>query len=401
MKRLRLLAASTVLIALGLLVSAGELAWGAAVPLNARLQASEPCAGLEPVNVYLSEGPPNATDAAVNLPGVGTLRAAVLFVDFSDAQGTEDPSATLGNWIEPGVDWLRTSSYGRLNITLQPAAGWIRMPQPAADYGFARGLTFAAHEEYIGDAIEVADPTFDFSQTDIVYVVAAKTGLISFSPNFRGVPGTFVADGRNLGPAVTFGLDAYFWGRTIVPHETGHALGLPDLYAFSGDTHRFVGTWDLMGNVFTATDLFAWHRLKLGWLDPGQVVCVPAHAAATVQLAPLGTSMVVDPPNSPNPFRKAVFVRTGPTTGLLVENRQREGNDSSICDTGALVYTVDSSIATGLGPINVVGGTTAGCGSGRLSDAPLHSGETVTVNAVSIAVLASHSPNVVVRVTVP
>jgi hypothetical protein len=127
---------------------------------------------------------------------------------------------------------------------------------------------------------------------------------------------------------------------------------------------------------------------------------VPAHRARTVELAPLETSMVVDPPYSPNPFRKAVFVRTGPTTGLLVENRQREGNDSSICDTGALVYTVDSSIATGLGPIKVIGGTTAGCGSGRLSDAPLHSGETLTVGGVSITVLASHSPNVVVRVTV-
>jgi M6 family metalloprotease-like protein len=264
------------------------------------------------------------------------------------------------------------------------------MPHPAASYGYAS--TYDTHREYIADAIKAADSTFDFSQTDIVYVVAAQTSehVLPNSPTFRGAPGTFVADGRKLGPAVTFGFDAYTYGRTILPHETGHLLGLPDLYAFNGDDiHRFVGTWDLMGDVFQATDLSAWHRLKLGWLDPAQVVCAPRGVTTTAELTPLGA----------NGGRKAVFVRTGNTTGVLVENRQRVGNDGSICDRGALVYTVDSSIDSGAGPVKVVG-SKGDCGYGPGSKAPLHVGESVRVGGVQVAVTRSRGVNITVRVVV-
>jgi len=394
--------ATLLLVAAGLLAVLGALARpGAAAPMGPA-RANVPCAMLDPTDVYLSEGRPNDSDAAANVPSVGKLRAAVLFVDFCDAPGSDDPSSILHGWIEPGVEWLHTASYGRLTITLEPTARWIRMPQTARFYRESGIVDDAEpHEKYVGDAIDAAARAgFDFSQTDVVYVVAPKTGPLSLSPTFRGTPGTFVKHGPKLGPAVTFGEDAYEFGGTIVPHETGHTLGLPDLYAFTGDRHRFVGTWDLMGNVFfTATDFFAWHRLKLGWLDPRQVVCVSSRHKKTVELAPIETPKNDDRSRSRKRLAKAVFVRTGSTTGLLVENRQRLGNDGSICDTGALVYTVDSSIKTGDGPITVIGGTTDDRRCGRLSDAPLHAGDRVTVGDVSVAVRPSHGPNLIVRVT--
>jgi M6 family metalloprotease-like protein len=353
--------------------------------------APRPCASLARTEADLSEGPPSAADAAINLRSRGTLQAAFIFVDFSDAPGSAAPSDLVERWIEPGLRWLATSSYGRFAIQPQAATGWVRMPRPAASYGLATAdLTYETHRAYIADAIAAADPTFDFSRADIVYVVAAETDQIPISPTFRGLPGTFVVDGRKLGPAVTFGLDAYTDGRTILPHETGHLLGLPDLYAFEGSLHRFVGSWDLMGNVFTATDLSAWHRLKLGWLDAAQVVCARRGRSTAVTLSPLGAKG----------GRKAVFVRTGSTTGVLVENRQRVGNDGSICDRGALVYTVDSSIGSGFGPIRVVGGSSAGCGFGRRSDAPLHVRESVSGRGVRVAVVRSRGSSITVRVTV-
>ena len=376
--------AALLVVGVGLLVGAGELAQPVAAATG-----PPACASLAGTDAYLSEGPPSARDAAASVKPRGTLRAAVVFVDFSDAPGAETPSKIVAGWLDPGIKWLRVSSYGRFAIALQPATAWVRMPKPAASYGYARGLTYNTHKTYLTDAIAAADATFDFSQTDIVYVVAAKTQLIPHSPTFRGVPGTFVADGRTLGPAVTFGLDAYTYGRTILPHETGHLLGLPDLYASSGEQHRFVGAWDLMGNVFNATDLFAWHRLKLGWLDPAQVVCVPKGRARTVELTPLAAPR----------GRKAVFVRTGDTTGLIVENRRPVGNDASICDRGALVYTVDSSVASGAGPIKVVRGSPAGCGFGPRSDAPLHAGESVSVGTVRVTVTGRRGLNVSVRIT--
>ena len=192
----------------------------------------------------------------------GTLRAAVVFVDFSDAPGAETPSKIVAGWLDPGVKWLRVSSYGRFAIALQPATAWVRMPKPAASYGYARGLTYNTHKTYLTDAIAAADATFDFSQTDIVYVVAAKTQLIPHSPTFR-VPGNV----RRRRPHTRPGRDVRPRRLHLRTHDPASRdgptlLGLPDLYASSGEQHRFVGAWDLMGNVFNATDLFAWHRLS-------------------------------------------------------------------------------------------------------------------------------------------
>ena len=341
--------------------------------------AQPACApSLGATGAYLSEGPASSADAAANVAAKGTIRATVLFVDFSDGAGTDSPESIVGNWMAPGVAWLANASYGRASVQLNPVLRWIRMPRSADSYGYARGLTFETHRAYVGDAIAAADPSVDFSQTDILYIVAARTGTIGFSPTFRGSAGTFVADGRRLGPTVTFGLDAYNYGRTILPHETDHLFGLPDLYAFAGG-HPFVGTWDYMGNVFQPTDLFAWQRLKLGWLDAGQFTCADSGKATDAVLAPLA---------SPGGM-KAVFAKTGTTTAVVVENRQPVANDASICDAGALVYTVDSAIASGQGPIVVAGGDVSGngCGYGNRSDAPLHVGESLTVvGGVTVAV---------------
>ena len=139
------------------------------------------------------------------------------------------------------------------------------MPRTAASYGYARGLTHETHQAYVADAIASADATFDFSQADVVFVVAPSTDLISFSPTLRERAGTFAATAALFGPAVTFGRDAYSFGRSILPHETSHLFGLPDLYAYAGGQHGYVGIWDYMGNVFQPTDLFAWHPVSV-WL---------------------------------------------------------------------------------------------------------------------------------------
>ena len=221
-------------------------------------------------------------------------------------------------------------------------------------------------------------------------MVAARTDAIGFSPTLRAPVGTFTADGHAFGPAVTFGLDAYTWGRTILPHETQHLFGLPDLYSFATGGHPFVGMWDLMGNVFQPTDLFAWHRYHLGWLDASQFVCADPGKSTDATLTPLGAPGGI----------KAVFAKTSGTTAVVVENRERVGNDAAICDTGALVYTIDSSIASGLGPINVAGGT-SGCGYGPASNAPLHVGETFAVAGVTVVVTGGTADALTVRVTVP
>jgi M6 family metalloprotease-like protein len=381
-------AAVLLAVAGGSVVSAVSVAHPAAA-------AVPPCAALAATDANLSEGPTNASNAQGNINPLGTVNAAVLFVDFSDAPATGNPADIVSGWMQPGVDWLHTASYGRFTVALRPMTRWLRMPSSAASYHLTRADTSNddGHRRLIGDAIVAADPSYDFSQTDILYVVMAKTPLADDSPTSRNFPRHWIADGHGLAPAVTFGADAYTYGKTILPHETGHLLGFPDLYSLIGgsDIFRFVGTWDLMGDVFHASDYFAWHRLKLGWLDSNQMVCAPSGRTIRVELRPVETPTGT----------KAVFARTGPGTGVVIENRQRIGNDAAICDTGVLVYKVNSAIPTGGGPIKVVGGTPAGCGLGGLSDAPLHKGQGGTVSGVKISVVGTHAANMIVRVRRP
>lgn len=359
-------------------------------PINRTAQS---CAVLAPTTAVLSVGPTSAQTAAFTVPSRGTVRMAVIFVDFSDAPATQTTDSVVTGWLTPGVRWIGTSSYGRVAISLSPrSSGWIRMPKPSTAYGMNDGTTYLEHKAYIADAIAAADPVMNFAGADSIYVVAANGVAIPQSPTFHSPPGTFTADGQPLGSAVTFGVDAYTWGRTILPHETGHLFGLPDLYGYFGPNQfRFTGVWDHMGDVFDPTDLTAWQRRKLDWLIPEQMLCGHRLGASWAMLSPLGVAGGA----------KAIFIRTGTYTGLVVENRQRVGNDRSICKPGALVYTVDSRIDSGNGPIKVVGGdaTGPGCGYGNRSDATLGVGQSVTRGKVTVRVIGSQNGKLEVSVT--
>jgi M6 family metalloprotease-like protein len=317
-----------------------------------------PCA-LVNTGVHLSEGPTNWANV---VRPVGRVSAVTIFVDFPDAPATEPTATDYANLMPGGAQWFSASSYGRLTLEVTPVHRWFRMPQPSTAYGFARGLSFAAHRAYIADAVRAADAAVDFRGYQLLYVIPNRAAsAISFSPTMLAPAGRGVAaDGREFRQAVTFGQDMWRWGFKVLNHESGHTFGLPDLYAFAGG-HPFVGGWDLMGLISgPAPDYLAWHKWKLGWLDDAQVRCLPAPGRTDVTLSPLGTTGGV----------KAVVVRTGTTTAYVAEVRARTGLDAATCAGGVLVYRVDSAVASGSGPVQVIDARPAStvCGNG-LNDA--------------------------------
>ncbi|MFG2639634.1 M6 family metalloprotease domain-containing protein [Streptomyces sp. NPDC048370] len=364
-------------------------------PANAA-DAASACA-LRGTTGWTDEG--HDTDYSVFQRPLGTIDVGMIFVDFPDAIATEAP-ATDARQITPGADWLWNASYGKTWLAITQHQQWVRMPRNSTDYGFARGLTHETHEAYIKDAVAAADHSVDFSRYDMLYVVPTRNAAaISFTPTYVYAPGTagVLADGTRLKWAVTFGQDMWHWGAKLVGHETAHAFGLPDLYAFDAgvDAHRFVGGWDVMGLIGGAgSQYFAWHSWKLGWTDDSQVVCRASAGSDTVRLTAVeygsGTKMAV--------------IRTGPTTSYVVESRRRVQADTGACSTGALVYRVDTSVHTGYGPIRVMDAkptaTPAG-GCRPLDDAPYWVGESFTDSAagVRIEVLGADGYGETVRIT--
>ena len=329
------------------------------------------------------------------------MRAVVLFVDFPDAQPTPSERTERVNLLTSAPNWVATSSYGRVSTPLTFDGAWQRMPQPQTAYG-QYNQSFDAHRAYLRDAVTAADAAVNFSQYQIVYVVAPRSAsAIHNSPAFIASPGWGVpADGVELRHGVTFGQDIDFWGAKVVAHETGHLFGLPDLYSYAGgNIHAAVGGWDLMGLISgPAPDHLAWHKWKMAWLDDAQIVCQTAVGQTTTTLTPLGSSGGT----------KAAVVRTGPQRAVVVENRQVSPLDvASTCfRPGVLVYVVDASVGGGSNPVTVAdrtpGSTVAGCdpAHAQLDNATLTAvGHEVVVSGVRVRLTATSGTSRTVRVT--
>ena len=222
--------------------------------------------------------------------------------------------------------WFRTVSYGRLDFRAETLPRWLSLPLTSREY-----LNDPA--QYLRDAVAAADPSVDFSRFDVVYLApASKTTETATSAilNSFGVS----ADGREVRFWVPWG--GGFAASGDAPpqgliHETGHLLGLPDLYirGVPSSFHR----WDVMAGARWPSELFAWHRWKLGWLDAGQIVCVVGRRTVTTTLAPIERPGGV----------KAVFVKTDEDRMIAVEVRARLGYDATLCETGVLAYQVDQT----------------------------------------------------------
>ena len=355
-------------------------------------------------NNYLSLAAPNASYA---FSSRATMRTLLLYVDFSDAVATETFEALSELLVASSRPVLTALSRGRFSLDVTEHRVWLRMPKPSSQYGLADGATFAEHKTYIADATALANASVDYSRFDAVFIVAAKGAQVPISPTF--VPGTgngIVLDGKELRHAVTFGEDIRStgtnYGRNVLIHETGHLLGLPDIYRFSQPYPAYLadaGGWTTMSWTGTPIAHFAgWEKWILGWMDDGQVACLSGPGTQVVALSPVqsetGTLMSV--------------VKLSATKAVVVEAR----SDALLCDAGVLVYEVDAQIATGQGPLKV---HTAQSGTdsvksnrcGPKYDAPfdLGTGEvasyTLSASGVSLQVLAEQSGGWVVRVSRP
>jgi len=337
--------------------------------------------------------PARFTDLGLGFPrvanrqkAVGEVRVSVVFVDFSDAVASRTPQAVFATISPVAENYYRAVSYGRMTLILEPSLVWRRMSKATTAYAW-NALTFAAHRAYIQEALDLAS-SVDFTRADAFLIVSnPDAGALSNGPAFVAPPGVGVtASGRTFLNGSTSGRDLISWGAYWLNHEMGHTMGLPDLYAFSGAAHRFVGGFSLMGLISGhSREYFGWERWLLGWIDDTQVWCA----------AP-GTSEVVLTPVERSGGTKLVVIPTGSTTGVVVESRRAEGFDTNGSMTpGVLVYFIDTSIASGTGALKVLPINDSDSNKGGV---PLQPGGSLTFNGVTVTVVSRDAAGDRVRV---
>jgi M6 family metalloprotease-like protein len=268
----------------------------------------------------LGFGAGEGANAAEMPPTVGKLRTAVLFVDFADSPGPESPEVIYSTFSRPVIDWYRTISYGRLEIEMVPLRRWLRLPRTLAEYQSEQ------FEGAIQATLAAADPEFDFASFDGLYVVAAMPSLASTV--IDDVP--LRVDGARIHSWAWLATGSLQRLPFVAIHESGHLLGLPDLYneRVPASQHN----WDVMTAAQSGGGMFAWHRWKLGWLESNQIACLSRRGTVTATLTPIERAG----------GKKAIISRVGNGV-VVIEVRRRLGEDAAICSSGVLIYRVDFS----------------------------------------------------------
>ncbi|MFD3842844.1 M6 family metalloprotease domain-containing protein [Streptomyces sp. NPDC058642] len=367
-------------------------------PSAAEPFSSEPCA-LTRTQAHHSEGL-DTWNTAYPRP-VRALDAVMVFLSFPDATPRTTPGELTADHFPATTRFFEQASYGTFTLRPHPLRQWIRMPQPSTAYAIQRDWSASHRTAYLRDALTAVDGAVDFSRYDVVYFVADPDapGVDSDATKVVNLDVPLRADGTDIRRVVTV-FEQHPPDRLVLAHETGHVFDLPDLYHRpvdgKGDWDTFVGDWDLMGSQFgLSPDLFAWHKWKLGWLEPRQVACVRGSTRLTLE--PLGAGAGAPAAAGTASFglgrgTKLAVVRTGPDSALGFEARSAVGNDTTTCREGVLVYRVNAGSPSGGGPVQVLDAhpRTEACWEGSvyppLADAPVALGESFTVPGTGVRV---------------
>ena len=330
----------------------------------------------------------SSEEASIGQPflesGPQTLRNLVVLVRFADHTGRMLPSESeidvLMNTIggDPTLapagslrDIYLNNSYGALTLD-STVVSWATVSNTEAYYADNNsGLTTVIHQA-LGEALDIVDGYVDFTTFDqdsdgyidaITFLhsgYGAEWGdtdaydayytdrIWSHKWALYSLPGgSWMSDegvkvyNYHISPSL-WGISGSSIGRIgVIAHETGHFLGLPDLYDTDNSPGNGIGSWGLMANSWGGDGsqqppplMSAWSKIALGWLDP-------------TDLSAPGTYSLGDSLNSNQVYKVTDYFPTDEY--LLIENRRRKNSNNDVVDNipasgdGLVIYHIDDS----------------------------------------------------------
>ncbi len=303
-------------------------------------------------------------------PTATTMYNLVVLVDFTDLTVTSSALEfdSLFNYVGYSTDgatgsvkdYYDETSYSQLDV-ISVVEAPVTISQGYAYYGANSGGFDIRPREMVSEALAALEARgFDFSTVDGdnngwidgLTVIHAGGGeeYSGNDPDYIwshqwALQSTVTYDGVRMRYYHTeparrgWDSNPTSWGITrigVICHETGHFLGLPDLYDYGYDS-RGVGYFCLMaggswGNGgATPVHFSAWCKVDLGWVTPTEI------SAGGLYTLPEVTT------------NQDIYMLQGPfasTEYFLVENRQGVGFDVSLpgSERGMLIWHVDETI---------------------------------------------------------
>ena len=332
------------------------------IPPRMRARLTEKLARLSAVRRGVAASPASAEilappSAWQGLPTTGTVKILALLISFSNYPGATSAATFESRLFGSGTgvlpydsltNFYQRSSYGQLNIT-GSVLGWYQTSYARS----AVAETDAGRQALIKEALNHYEALgFDFSQFDndgdgaIDYFCVFWAGPHEDWADFwwgyetTFTDSTYRLDGKRLSN-YSWQWELYnypngsFSPSTII-HETGHALGAPDLYDYDDSVgpRGGVGGLDIMDsdgdhNCFT--------KFMFDWITP----TVVSSGSQTVTLRASGL------------YPDAALFMPAATGGIfgeyfMVQNRDRSGNDTGLFTgaDGLIIWHIDSRLNT-------------------------------------------------------
>lgn len=304
-------------------------------------------------------------------PYIGTKKGLIILVQFADTKFWPDHTPALYDRIanEEGFnemgfngsvkDYFKDQSYGQFELDFD-IAGPVTLPNGYAYYG---APTNGANDnsralgEMVMDACEAVDADINFKdydwdndgEVDQVFILYAGHGQASWNDvntiwphewNLRSASGrTLTLDGVTIN---TYACSCELGGKTnpecidgigTICHEFSHCLGLADMYDTSYSGNYGLGKWGLMdqgsynGDSYLPANYTSYERMYAGWIEPTELK-ENCQVDKMTALAETGEAYIIYNDNNSNEY-------------YLLENRQLNGWDAGLPNSGLLILHVD------------------------------------------------------------
>ncbi|MCF7731796.1 MAG: hypothetical protein K9N23_08915 [Akkermansiaceae bacterium] len=307
--------------------------------------APEPKAAADPIpplntkgDVYKTEG---ENDPLIYGSAVGHKKVIMLYLDFPDLEMTVD-TKEHGQKVLGGDRFeklFKQQSYGKLSLSIEHVHGWRRLSKKVGQYS---SKTTESHRELFVEIFKTY-PEIDFRNYDYIAADMPRIGNTAFGErDDLAIP--------YRGEKIKVAMNVSSASHIVLAHETGHLMGLPDLYTYGGvvGPKNPAGPWDIMSEAGNSTGFLGWHRHKLKWLDADRKSYLTKSGKSLVLTpldAPSGVSMMVVPVDDPAQPSKVFVIEVAQPVRL------KDGTTSKA--EGVLVYSVDATLATGQNPVVV------------------------------------------------
>ena len=365
------------------------------------LTSLETCKIKNDPNTYRTRAFPNSSQEEMSKwrthPGPNTtIQVVPIFTPDAQVQPGSTPQKDYGKYFKFLTDYFRYASDGPSTFKIRVPDSYVEFPKALTQYTITHHASQEQQEKQraLGrEIISAVDSKIDFAGADMVLVVVpAET---KFNVMEQGGLGFAEADGQQL-RLMSFGeqytlSDAIKNNRGFMApmwwmHELYHiGTGLED---HNGSNYwqnmrstdpkePGMGNWGLMS--MSKTELTTWEKWLIGLTMDSQVRCSAMNAASTHWLVPSSVKSTKS---------KLLVVPISETKVVVVESIRAAGLNYMLPkeSEGALVYTVDTSIADSEYGFKVISGSKKPISRQPfiLSDAPLKKGQSVVIEGIKI-----------------